>query len=89
MVTFPFVGIGGLVAVTLLVVTLGVFAGLSRLLGAAASGLRLSIMPGIVDGIRDWARPGVPEAGGPATPGPGPEAPWEELPAGGGQLGEE
>jgi hypothetical protein len=79
--TFPFVGIGGLAAVMFLVVTYAAFAGLVRVLGAAASGLRISVVPGIVDGVRDWARPAGPVADA--------DPPWEELPAGVGQVGAE
>ena len=81
--TFPFAGIGGLTAVAFLVVTYTVFAGLVRLLGAAASGVRFTVVPGIVEGIRDWARQDGDKAEEAAPP------PWEELPPGGDQLGAE
>jgi hypothetical protein len=86
MEAFPFAGIGGFVAVTFLVVTYGVFAGFVRVLGAAASGLRLTVVPGIVEGIRDWARPEEPEED--SSPAPV-ELPWEELPPGVAQVGDE
>jgi hypothetical protein len=74
--------------VTFLVVTYGIFAALIRLLGAAASELRLTIMPGLVDGIREWAEPDAPADGGPTRAEIKAEPPWEELPPGGGQVGE-
>jgi hypothetical protein len=83
---FPFAGVGGLVAVALLVVTYAIFAGLVRLLGAAASGLRLTVVPGIVDGIRDWA---LPEGQATAAGTPEVAPPWEDLPPGGVQVGDE
>ena len=81
--TFPFVGIGGLTALAFLVATYAAFAGLVRLLGAAASGVRLTVVPGIVEGVRDWARPDAEDL---ETAPPAP--PWEELRPGG-QLGAE
>jgi hypothetical protein len=82
--TFPFVGIGGLAALAFLVITYAAFAGLVRLLGASASGIRTTVVPGIVEGVRDWARPDADRAKGPA-----PSTPWEELPPGADQLGAE
>ena len=80
--TFPFVGIGGLTALVSFVVTYTAFAGLVRLLGGVASGVRTSVVPGIVEGVREWARPEHPEA-------EEPQPEWEELPPGGDQLGAE
>jgi hypothetical protein len=74
--SFPFAGVGGLVAVTVLVGGYALFAGLIRLVGATASGLRLSVVPGIVDGIRDWAER---EPAGDAVATPAPDAPWEDC----------
>ncbi len=82
--TFPFVGIGGLTALAFLVAVYAAFAGLVRLLGAAASGVRLTVVPGIVDGVRDWARSGAEIVDDPA-----PAPPWEELLPGADQLGAE
>ena len=82
---FPFAGIGGLAAVTFLVLSYAIFAGLVRLLGAAASGVRSTVLPGIVDGIRDWSRPDEDQA--PASPAAA-TPPWEDLPPGT-QLGAE
>jgi hypothetical protein len=82
--TFPFVGIGGLTALAFLVVTYAAFAGLVRLLGAAASGVRITVVPGIVEGVRDWARPAAERAEDAAA-----STPWEELPPGADQLGAE
>ena len=81
--TFPFVGIGGLTALASFVVTYATFARLVRLLGAAASAVRLTVVPGIVDGVRDWAHPDPPVAEDPPSP------PWEDLPPGLDQLGAE
>ena len=81
--TFPFVGVGGLAAVAFLVSAYAAFAGLVRLLGAAASGVRLTVVPGIVDGVRDWARPD------PRVADDAPAPPWEDLPPGVDQLGAE
>lgn len=83
--SFPFAGIGGLAAIALLVAAYAAFAGLVRVLGAAASGLRLSVVPGIVEGVRDWSRPAIPETDGKRDA----DAPWEELPPGGAQVGVE
>ena len=82
---FPFAGIGGLTAVTFLVLSYAIFAGLVRLLGAAASGVRSTVVPGIVDGLRDWSRPEDDHA--PASPTTV-SSPWEDLPSGA-QLGAE
>jgi hypothetical protein len=82
---FPFAGIGGLTAVTFLVLSYAIFAGLVRLLGAAASGVRSTVVPGIVDGLRDWARPEEDHAPAPSTAS---APPWEDLPPGA-QLGAE
>jgi hypothetical protein len=82
--TFPFVGIGGLAALAFLVVTYAAFAGLVRLLGAAASGVRLTVVPGIIEGVRDWARSDAD-----TTEDAAPAPPWEELPPGGDQLAAE
>jgi hypothetical protein len=81
---FPFVGIGGVTALAFLVGTYAAFAALVRLLGAAASGVRLTVVPGIVEGVRDWAR----QDAGEVVDVP-PEPPWEELPPGGDRLGAE
>jgi hypothetical protein len=82
--TFPFVGIGGLTALAFLVATYAAFAGLVRLLGAAASGVRTTVVPGIVEGVRDWSRPDAGRADDVPPP-----APWEELPPGSDQPGAE
>ena len=82
--TFPFFGIGGLTALAFLVIIYAAFAELVRLLGAAASGIRTTVVPGIVEGVRDWARPAADRARDAAPP-----TPWEELPPGADQLGAE
>ena len=74
MLTFPFLGIGGLTAIALLVVAYVVFAAVARLLDVAASGA-MSVVPGLVTGIRDWARDNA-NADVEVLPAP----PWEELP---------
>jgi hypothetical protein len=82
--SFAFVGIGGLTAITFLAVAYAAFAALASAIGAAADGVRLSVVPAVVDGLRDWRR-AVPmnEPGGSS---PGPQAPWEELSPGGDEV---
>ena len=77
MITFPFLGIGGLTAIAVLVVAYVVFAAFARLLEVAAAGA-MSVVPGIVTGIRDWAR----DEGGGAEETVAPAVPWEDLPPG-------
>ncbi len=79
MITFPFLGIGGLTAIAVLVVGYAAFALLLRLLDAAATGA-VSVVPGIVTGIRDWTRDDEGEAGAEASAAP--VVPWEDLPPG-------
>ena len=79
MITFPFLGIGGLTAIAVLVVGYAAFALLLRLLDAAATGV-VSVVPGIVTGIRDWTRDDG--AGARAGTRAAPIAPWEDLPPG-------
>ncbi len=75
---FPFAGIGGVAAVALLVAAYAVFATLVRLAGAAVSGVRFTVVPGIVDGIRDWLPGDDPGDGGTSSSAPA-AVPWEEL----------
>ena len=76
---FPFLGIGGLTAIAVLVVGCAAFAILLRLMHATASGAMI-VVPSIVTGFRAWTRDddGEPEASG----APAPSVPWEDLPPG-------
>jgi len=63
-VTFPFLPGGALVAIAALGTVLASFGLTMRLLDRAALELRGSMLPGMVEGLRDWAdgqvrRPGV------------------------------
>jgi hypothetical protein len=80
MLTFPFLGIGGLTAIAVLVVGYAVFAVLLRLMDVAASGA-MSVVPVIVTGIRDWSRDedSGEDSGVLSTVA---AAPWEDLPPG-------
>lgn len=87
METFPFAGIGGLAAVAVLVAGYALFAGLVRVLGAAATSA-MSVVPGIVTGMRDWVREDAVNTVA-TTP---PAVAWEDLPSGtppGDQVGAE
>lgn len=52
---FPFLWIGALVAAAFLTFMFMVFGLLMKLMNRATTEVRESILPGLVDGIRDWA----------------------------------
>jgi hypothetical protein len=81
MITFPFLGIGGLTAIAVLVVGYTVFAVLLRLMDAAASGA-LSVVPVIVSGIRDWSRDDADDRDRSDDTVTEAAVPWEDLPPG-------
>jgi hypothetical protein len=52
---FPFLWIGALVAAAFLTFMFLVFGVLMKLLNRATTDVRGSILPGLIEGIRDWA----------------------------------
>lgn len=51
---FPFYWIGAIVASVVLLVTLSLFGAALRAIDRAVMGVRGSILPGLVEGFRDW-----------------------------------
>lgn len=52
---FPFLWIGALIAAAFLTSMFFVFGVLMKLLNTATTEVRASILPGLIEGIRDWA----------------------------------
>jgi hypothetical protein len=60
---FPFYWMGALVAAVFLTTVIAIFGVLMKLLNRATTEVRQSILPGLVDGMRDWVDDhGLPRA---------------------------
>ena len=79
---FPFFWGGAALALAFLAAVMTVFAVAVKLLGVATTSLRGSVLPGLVDGFRDWSdRPNPTLAAGAAEdPGGIPGEPSDPVP---------
>jgi hypothetical protein len=84
---FPFLWGGAALALAFLAAVMIVFGVAAKLLGVATTGLRGSVLPGLVDGLRDWGdrpngavivEPGAGEDGSGMPPAPDDPAPTVE-----------